>query len=293
MSKNIFIKCSSANDIDFIKNTYDYTIDNEQMIEEIINENTDNRIITISSTNICTLYTTKHDSAIIYLSNKDYLISKQVLKNMKLNTNEYLNKEIMCVGDDINITEKDFIFENIIGNEKLIIFIKNYTKDKKVQIILDYEYLQNQYIDNIFNALIVIKDQIIFLDIINITNNIYKDSVQVFISKLCDLKEKKINIFNEYSETLIYRPENKESEEDVGWYILRGMDMETKSKILEKLSESEKLIISMTICNEKYLIGKTTLAYQNENTYYDETTNVKDLILFPEEKKLLCFELIN
>lgn len=283
----IFIKIirnqeDGLQDIPFIKNKYDHEIiDNnynilQDTLYNIIESNNTKRIVTISNTHV--LYKVPNTRT-IFISNKT--------------VSEFCNKE-MCVSDEIRITGKDFVFEKILESEKkLDIFFKNYAKDYNMHIILDYEYLSNPYINNIINALFSIREKILFLDIINIKSKEYKDYIQIVISRLCDIKEKKINIFNEYSELCIYRPEEQEEEADVGWYLLRGIDLDFRNKIMEKLIDDNKTIINITICNKKYLISKTSMHYQNNFTYFDNSVKIKDLVLFPEEKKLLCFELIN
>ena len=103
----------------------------------------------------------------------------------------------------------------------------------------------------------------------------------MFITKHSDLKEKSINIFTEHSYFLIYRPVEQErgkEEEDIGWYLLRGLDKKLKNEIMSKLDD--EIIETINIDGKYYMITKTTMDYQNKKSYYD-SKNVFEAILFP------------
>lgn len=111
-----------------------------------------------------------------------------------------------------------------------------------------------------------------------------------------DIKEKKINVFSEDSEFLIWRPLEQENQEaDIGWYILRGIPPESKEKLLKAIPADK--IITWEYENEKgeeesILLTKTTVKEQNEKSYLT-ATNIGDLALFVNEKIDMVFELIN
>lgn len=111
-----------------------------------------------------------------------------------------------------------------------------------------------------------------------------------------DIKEKKINVFSEDSEFLIWRPiDQKDPEADIGWYILRGIPPENKEKLLKAIPADK--IITWEFENEEgeeesILLTKTTVKEQNEKSYLT-ATNIGDLALFVDEKIDMVFELIN
>ena len=110
------------------------------------------------------------------------------------------------------------------------------------------------------------------------------------ISNSVGIKEKSLNIFNEDSEFLIFRPMSQEAPTDYGWYILKEMDIETKLEILKNLKSDQ--IISLDIDGTDYLITKTTMNEQNERSCFTSQC-VQDMALFPEEKQSMVFELIS
>lgn len=110
------------------------------------------------------------------------------------------------------------------------------------------------------------------------------------IVNLFDIKEKKINIFNEDSEFIIYRiADQVDDDTDYGWYIMRGLDMETKSDLLEKIKDN---VIDVEIDGEDYLVTKTTVNEQQNKNYYS-SNKITDFVLTPQEKEHMMFELIN
>ena len=61
--------------------------------------------------------------------------------------------------------------------------------------------------------------------------------------KTFDFKQKSINIFNENSRFLIWRPVKQNSESDIGWYILRGVSLEMREQILARFSDDDTIEI--------------------------------------------------
>jgi len=125
--------------------------------------------------------------------------------------------------------------------------------------------------------------------------------VQILYRNVMNLKEKKINIFNENSRFLIYRQLEKTDDQDVGWYILRFVDIETKNKILEKIEDDKIYTIDLDdysiddftdTSDNSILISATTMEEQNKKTYYG-TNTFMECVLFPDEKVSMVFELVN
>lgn len=118
-----------------------------------------------------------------------------------------------------------------------------------------------------------------------------KETVTDILVNCYGLKKKSINIFNDSSEFLVYRPlEQGDPDTDYGWFVLRGMALEDREQLLKALPDDR--IISVTMEDDDYLITKTTIDEQNSKTYYGCNT-IMETVLFPEEKKVMCFELLN
>ncbi len=124
------------------------------------------------------------------------------------------------------------------------------------------------------------------------------ETVNIIIKNLFNIKEKKINIFNENTRFLIWRSIN---DNDLGWNILRNVPLELRIKLLEKLDEDD--IITFTIPRdsndeedyEDVYISSTTMAEQETKSYalLDEDQDYTSCILYPEEKISMLFELLN
>lgn len=129
--------------------------------------------------------------------------------------------------------------------------------------------------------------------------------VQILYRNIMDLKEKKINVFNENSRFLIYRKLEQESEEDIGWYILRFLTMDNRQQILDKIMDDKIYNFNLNdyldensdeneedILTGEILISATTMDDQNKKSYY-LSKSIMDCSLFPQEKFLMGFELVN
>lgn len=100
------------------------------------------------------------------------------------------------------------------------------------------------------------------------------------------IKKNRINIFSDDSKFLIWRKENDES---YGWYILRGVSLDFKNKILESIDDNS--IIQLEIDDHNCMIACTSIKDQNSKTYYG-CNSVYDLCLYPDEKVNMVFEMI-
>jgi len=137
------------------------------------------------------------------------------------------------------------------------------------------------------------------------------DTIVKIYSKLLKLKEYSINVFNENSKFLIYKPLDEIYEENEhGWYILRNLNLNMRNELLEELDGDS--IMSLEIPKELFynnskefedfeedfeedieiIIGSTTMNEQNEKSYYC-TNSYKDMVLYPDEKSVMLFELTN
>jgi len=152
---------------------------------------------------------------------------------------------------------------------------------------------------NMEKILLKFKEKIVAMDICGLANKsdtktikLTAEIVKTFIRTAFGIKEKRLNVFTENSSFLICRPleQNGQIFTDVGWYILQGVSMEDKEKIMKQISTDS--IISIEIDGEDYLVAKTTVAEQQEKSFYT-ATDIKDMCLFPDEKNTMVFELLN
>jgi len=129
--------------------------------------------------------------------------------------------------------------------------------------------------------------------------------VQILYRNIMNIKEKKINVFNENSRFLIFRKMKQESDDDIGWYILRFISMDDRLKMLESIEDSKIYTFDLSDFTEEnsetsedemldgeILITATNIDDQQCKSYYAATT-IMDCTLFPQEKFLMGFELVN
>jgi arginase family enzyme len=194
--------------------------------------------------------------------------------------------------------------------------LKDIIGDKPVHIVLDMKVFHSDIVksvcrnennmgnnglqlEHVENVLTSLKNNIVAMDIcefnplignqndVKVTN----EMIRYILKQTFDITEKSINIFSEDTQFLIYRPmEQEDPETDIGWFILRGIDMKYKEALIESIPDDT--IISLDIEDHSFIVTKTTITEQNEKSYYVATT-VNDTALFPQEKATMMFELVN
>jgi hypothetical protein len=127
-------------------------------------------------------------------------------------------------------------------------------------------------------------------------NRIQIETIQQIYGTILKIKEKKINIYNENSRFLIFKPKQEIYDEidEIGWYIMRNVDSTLKERLLEDIKDGE--IIQIEIEDDEnikrdILISVTTLADQNDLSYY-LAEDYSDKRLYPDEKLDAYFNLI-
>ena len=135
------------------------------------------------------------------------------------------------------------------------------------------------------------------------------DTVRTITKNLLNLTEKKINIYNEHSRFLIYRPLN---DPDFGWKIFRFVPKEIKEMLLEQLKDDtiiqintgsfEKPILvsdeendDTNIDMDDILLTSTTMEYQEKMVYLPGLLKEEDIykcILYPDEKTAAPFQML-
>lgn len=237
------------------------------------------------------------------------------------------NKIIYIGLRDIDDIEQQFLDElgilyftlnkiRILGIDKIAIIIKDIIKDNSVHVSISMKVFDNELcksvsvnhsdgfnikeMEEITKLLKDIKKNKSFsLDIVELDANVgsdrdVKNTAQIArqcLINILELKEKSINIFNEESEFLIYRPlEQVDTKNDTGWYIVRGLKLSERNDIMKNVPRDT--IISIEIEDEDCLIAKTSISYQQEHPYYDNMS-ISEMVLFPQEKQHMLFELLN
>ena len=127
------------------------------------------------------------------------------------------------------------------------------------------------------------------------------ETITKIYSKILNLKEHSINIFNEHTRFLIFKPVDELCEEkedsfgdNYGWYILRDIPLDFKNDLLKEIDNDSITIIDIPDEDTEIqvMISSTTILEQNEKCYYT-ATSYKDCTLYPDEKMAMAFELIN
>ena len=131
---------------------------------------------------------------------------------------------------------------------------------------------------------------------VTMINRIQIETIQQIYGTLLNIKEKKINIYNENSRFLIFKPKQEiiDDYDQIGWYIMRNVDAELKERLLEDIKDGE--IIQVQIEDDEnikkdILISVTTLADQDELSYY-LADDYSDKRLYPDEKLDSYFNLL-
>jgi arginase family enzyme len=198
-----------------------------------------------------------------------------------------------------------------IGHDIINNVLNDYFGDSPIHVVLDMKVFNKQYaksvipvndngIDDliILNLLSKFKNQIVAMDICEFnpyigTNEDVKKCKNIIlkcITNTFSIQEKNINIMNEHTKFLIYRPTIQESDDDYGWYILTGVSNNEKEQIMKSLNDD--VTVTIDIDDMECLYTTTTIEEQNNKSYYS-TIDMLDYVLFPNEKISMAFELVN
>lgn len=206
----------------------------------------------------------------------------------------YTSNKIKQLGIDVF---KNIIKESV-GDSQLHVCIDLKVFDKSIvsstEPVNENGLLEKDILP-LFNLL---KDQVVSLDITefnptigdNLSIKNTRELCRKCIVELFNVKERSINIFNEDSSFLIFRSSEQTDETDYGWYILQNISLDEREKLIKTLDDD--IIKCIDIEDEEFMITKTTVKEQNTKSYY-ASKDVIDTVLFPDEKAVMCFELIN
>jgi arginase family enzyme len=226
-----------------------------------------------------------------------YFTLNQMRKKGISNVIEYINNSIMC--DPVMV-----VFDMASTSYETAPCVTRFLKDGIRTKIKDLNGLQTSELVDIFSK--INKNNLVGLDITSFDFRIdnkeraYRiscEAARLPLAILLNIKEKKINIFNENSKFLIYRPMNQESVTDVGWYILRNIPIDTREEIIKYIENDTIITLQIDIDNDgneqTVMITTTTLGEQEEKTFFSKDKKITDCILFPVEKTSAMFELLN
>jgi arginase family enzyme len=251
------------------------------------------------------------------VSNK-LLVRPEQLMYVGLNKDEYKDDVQYDNLDNLEITYFDLERIEKIGIKKVVKSIRRFINNSPVHVVFNISAISPQYAMSTFRKESDIKNgmlpqevsriidtlklnNVVSIDIVGLNarvdsvnkkaSRISAEVARVFIVQLLDLKEKKINIYNEFSRFLICRPiDQGDFNDDHGWHILRGIPTELREELINNITIGS--IITIPVDGDDYLVTTTTIIEQ-EQLNYELTKSIYDLCLFPEEKKNMMFELVN
>lgn len=254
-------------------------------------------------------------------SEENILLKSNVIyypyKNLKKNTTYIIDKIIK----EINSNPLAIVFDMSVFNVNIAPCVireefKNGLDLDQLNIILEKLNDMNKKYNNI--KMIDITGHYLSLEDTNPAFRVTIETITKIYSKIFDMKEYNINIYNEYSRFLIFKPieelciesdiikndiiENVYIENDIieinkigdnyGWYILRNIP--NQEDIFKEIDNDSIKIITINENNNdiNIMITSTTIDEQNQKCYYT-VTSYTDCTLYPDEKISMMFELIN
>jgi hypothetical protein len=227
------------------------------------------------------------DSELITYSKNDLEINKleKILKLIKSN----LDSNPVFIDIDLSIFDQS-LSPLCLRHPDEINKIEERVNIDKLQLRLFLQYLSKLNICgiNISGFCVDFNDT-------SLINRIQIETIHQIYGSLLNIKQHKINIFNENSRFLIFKPQEEiyDDIDQYGWYIMRNIDLELKEKLLEDIKDGEIISIEIDDDNikKKILISTTTLSDQDELSYY-LAEDYSDKRLYPDEKLDAYFNLI-
>jgi arginase family enzyme len=240
---------------------------------------------------------------IIYVGINDELLfdeQKELLEQLNIT---YFTLEMIKKKGLSNIL--DYILKQFDKNVYVHIDLKVFSKSTVPSTVLLNDNKNGLGGEDLKTIIDKLKNKISYMDITSFDKTIDSKSgmaskytievCKLLITQLFGIKEKKINIFNDNTKFLIYRPRKQSNEHDIGWYIVRFMDNELKEKILKTIKYD--VIQYITIDNEdgeeeEMMLTVTTMEEQNNKSFLTAKC-IYDCCLSLQEKMFMGFELIN
>jgi hypothetical protein len=256
----------------------------------------------------CIFNYTNPNMEIIYLGIDETLINDELFEKIKNNEKNsyYTIKKIKQIGIEKILS---LITKTETEDMHLIIDMRIIDKFNAVSVVRDIRQSEFLLISDIEKLCEYFNNKINYLDILGFNDDvddpisksskITGDVARYVIKNTYSLPENKLNIFNEYSKFLIYRPVKQTNEKDYGWYILRNMTLDERDEIIKKLGDK---IGFLTISDYDHIekkhykidvyVAVTTMSEQEKNVYY-AASEISEKCLFPAEKVSMAFALIN
>ncbi len=82
---------------------------------------------------------------------------------------------------------------------------------------------------------------------------------------------------------------------DLGWFILKGVSLETRESVIKCIDPDviKTITIDVDGVDETVMVTTTTIAEQEQKSFYDQNLKITDCVLFPAQKLYMMFELLN
>ncbi len=240
---------------------------------------------------------TPYEENLLLKENSDYYDLKRLNKNLESILNKIVNKfsdSPVAIIFDMSVFDLNIAPCTIRENDKNL----GLNLDQ-LNLILKHLSNMNKKYNNV--KMIDITGHYLSLADTSPAFRVTIETITKIYSNILNLKEYSINIFNENTRFLIYKPVDEiceETEESIGdnygWYILRNVPMDFKNDLLKQIDNDSITIIDIPDEDEEIqvMISSTTILEQNDKCYYT-ATSYKDCTLYPDEKMAMAFELIN
>ena len=198
-----------------------------------------------------------------------------------------------------------------LGTEVMLDIVREFITDCPVHIVIDMKVFdksispsvipQNDnglYEKDVLPILFNMRENISAMDIVEFNPcignpndvKLTRELAKKCLADTFSIKSSSINIYNEHTRFLIYRPSDQIDLEDYGWYILTGIPTKTKELLMKSIDNDT--ITNIEIDDDDYLVTTTTMDEQNNKSYYT-ANKIVDIVLFPNEKISMMFELVN
>jgi arginase family enzyme len=225
----------------------------------------------------------EQEKDILDKSNITYFSTKQIKKKSLKNIVEYIITKFK--NNPVHIIFDLGCVNNKICPLKLIDSNSYLTLD-------DIDFMFSEFSKLTINSM-DITNYVLNIDEKNIKFRVTCETIRRPLIKLFNLKTQKINIFNEDTKFLIWRPAIQLSKDDIGWFILRKISTDNKEKLIKEIDDT---IQTITVENDDgepidILVSTTTMNEQNEISYYTVDT-IEECALDPTEKTQMMFELL-
>lgn len=276
----IFIDSTTDDSAKYFKHVYDIRSKNRDDIKKIKK----NRIVTVGTVieDLIPSIECFENSKIVVFSSNDC----ECLERFKDRICLIGTKDVSEYAD-VTITQDKL---NVFNKKDLEIIIEDFLSGSDVYVVLSGTFLDlnKDYFIRCNNVA-----GIGFCDNFSESERdkaVCGEKFRSFMKEHFEIQEKSLNIYDEQSRFLIFRPLYQESEEDYGWFILKNLSKDMKEDLLERVDKDK--IIEIDIDDEEYLVTSTSVEEQNSRIYYF-CNSITDIALYPQEKQNMIFDLIN